>query len=202
MATAAAPCPQCGYDNRPGALLCNLCQRVLVRTATSERIEQRLERRRDFFAEIGANQRRSAVLLILVIALLLVVGATTGEAVAPGGWPYGIGVAAVLALVIGFVAYFQGNRIVLAASGARPVTRDAEPQIHNIVEEMAIAAGLPTPAVYLIDDSAPNAFATGRDPQHAAITVTRGLLHKLNREELQGVIGHEMSHIRNLDIRY
>jgi heat shock protein HtpX len=138
----------------------------------------------------------------LVIALLLAVGATIGEVVAPGGWPYGIGVAAVLALVIGFVAYFQGNRIVLASSGARPVTRDAEPQLHNIVEEMAIAAGLPTPAVYLIDDTAPNAFASGRDPQHAAITVTRGLLHKLNREELQGVIGHEMSHIRNLDIRY
>jgi len=141
-------------------------------------------------------------LLGAVAGLLVVLGAVTGEAVVPNGWQIGLAFAAVAAVIIGLVSYFQGSSIVLAASGARPVAREAEPQLYNIVEEMAIAAGLPAPAVYLIDDTAPNAFATGRDPRHAAITVTRGLLNKLNREELQGVIGHEMSHVRNLDIRF
>jgi heat shock protein HtpX len=152
--------------------------------------------------EIAANKRRSVLLLGAVAGLLLVLGVVTGEAVTPNGWPIGLTFAGVAASIIGLMTYFQGSAIVLAASGAKPVSRDAEPQVHNIVEEMAIAAGLPVPAVYLIEDSAPNAFATGRDPRHAAITVTRGLLDKLNREELQGVIGHEMSHIRNLDIRF
>ncbi|MBI3620797.1 MAG: M48 family metallopeptidase [Nitrospirae bacterium] len=151
---------------------------------------------------MAANKRRSVLLLGTVAGLLVVLGAVTGEAVTPNGWPIGLAFAGVAAVIIGLLSYFQGSAIVLAASGAKPVSRDAEPQLHNIVEEMAIAAGLPVPAVYLIEDSAPNAFATGRDPRHAAITVTRGLLDKLNREELQGVIGHEMSHIRNLDIRF
>jgi heat shock protein HtpX len=158
--------------------------------------------RRDFFLQIKANKRRSVLLLALVAGLLLVLGAVIGEAVEPQGWPIGLSFAALAAVVIGLVSYFQGSAIVLAASNARPVPREEEPQLHNIVEEMAIAAGLPTPAVYLIEDTAPNAFATGRDPGHAAITVTRGLLDKLNRDELQGVIGHEMSHVRNLDIRF
>jgi len=161
-----------------------------------------IEPRRDFFVQIAANKRRSILLLTLVSGLLLLLGMVIGEAIEPHGWPIGLGFAALAAVVIGLVSYFQGSAIVLAASNARPVTREEEPQLHNIVEEMAIAAGLPAPAVYLIEDMAPNAFATGRDPQHAAITVTRGLLDKLNRDELQGVVGHEMSHVRNLDIRF
>src|SRR3712207_4732538 len=92
--------------------------------------------------------------------------------------------------------------MVLAASRAREVTHEDAPVLFNVVEEMAIAGGLPIPKVYIIEDSAPNAFATGRDPEHAAIAVTSGLLKKLNRDELQGVIAHEMSHVGNFDIRY
>jgi heat shock protein HtpX len=93
--------------------------------------------------------------------------------------------------------------MVLTVSGAHRVTHDDEPQLYNIVEEMTIAAGLPqAPAVYVIEEDAPNAFATGRDPQHATIAVTRGLMRILNREELQGVVAHEMSHVRNYDIRF
>jgi heat shock protein HtpX len=210
MAPDKIPCPQCGYKNNPGALTCNLCQRVLAhehdggpaQTPPSHPSAGIISPRRDFFVEIAANRRRSVVLLTLVTALMVLVGAVIGTSVAPGGLPYGIAVAAVIAIVLALVSYFQGDAIVLAVSGAAPVTREAEPQLFNVVEEMAIAAGLPMPAVYLIDDTAPNAFATGRDPRHAAITVTRGLLEKLTREELQGVIGHEMSHVRNLDIRF
>jgi heat shock protein HtpX len=93
--------------------------------------------------------------------------------------------------------------MILKVSGAHRVTNDDEPQLYNIVEEMTIAAGLPqAPAVYVIEEDAPNAFATGRDPQHATIAVTRGLMRILNREELQGVVAHEMSHVRNYDIRF
>src|SRR5207253_9484650 len=88
-----------------------------------------------------------------------------------------------------------------AVSGAKPIAHKDEPQLFSVVEEMAIAAGVPMPSVYLIHDPAPNAFATGREPQHAAIAVTTGLREKLNREELQGVVAHEMSHVRNFDIR-
>jgi heat shock protein HtpX len=100
------------------------------------------------------------------------------------------------------VSYYAGGRIVLAASRAQEVTHDEAPQLFNVVEEMAIAGGLPMPKVYIIKDSAPNAFATGRDPEHASVAVTSGLLEKLNRDELQGVIAHEMSHVGNFDIRY
>lgn len=158
--------------------------------------------RRDFFVQIAANKRRSVLLLTLIAGLLMMLGAVIGEAIEPRGWPIGLGYATLASVAIGLVSYFQGSAIVLAASNAHPVTREEEPQLHNVVEEMAIAAGLPAPAVYLIEDTAPNAFATGRNPQHAAITVTRGLLDKLNRDELQGVVGHEMSHVRNLDIRF
>ena len=91
--------------------------------------------------------------------------------------------------------------MVLAVSGAKPLEHKDDPQLYNVVEEMAIAAGVPMPRVHLIDDPAPNAFATGRDPKHAAIAITTGLREKLNREELQGVVAHEMSHIANYDIR-
>jgi heat shock protein HtpX len=108
-----------------------------------------------------------------------------------------------LALAMAWGSYYYSDRIVLSMSRARPVTKEEEPYLYNAVEGLCIAAGgLPMPRLYLIEDSAPNAFATGRDPQHAAIAVTRGLLDKLNRVELEGVIGHEMSHIRNYDIRF
>jgi heat shock protein HtpX len=133
-----------------------------------------------------------------------VLGYVIGFAIS--GSPSGGAVATVAALVIGSLSgvatYFGGDKLVLTASGAKPVDEASAPQLMNVVREMAIAANVPMPAVYIIDDSAPNAFATGRDPQHASVAVTSGLLDKLDREELQGVLGHELSHVRNFDIRF
>jgi heat shock protein HtpX len=98
--------------------------------------------------------------------------------------------------------YFGGDSIVLAASQAREIDAKAAPQLFDVVQELTIAANLPMPKVYVIDDTAPNAFATGRDPKHASVAITTGLLEKLDREELQGVMGHELSHVRNYDIRF
>ena len=114
-----------------------------------------------------------------------------------------LGVFGVVAIVWSIIGYYSGDKMVLAVSGARRVTHAEEPQLFNVVEEMTIAAGLPqVPAVYVLDEASPNALATGRDPQHASIAVTRGLLDRLDREQLQGVIAHEMAHIRNYDIRF
>ncbi|MGE3792863.1 MAG: M48 family metallopeptidase [Dehalococcoidia bacterium] len=110
--------------------------------------------------------------------------------------------AVIVAGLLSLISYYRGDSMVLAASKARQVTEADAPQLMNVVREMAIAANLPMPKVYVIDDSAPNAFATGRDPEHASIAVTTGLLDKLNREELQGVIGHELGHVGNYDIRF
>jgi heat shock protein HtpX len=109
----------------------------------------------------------------------------------------------IASLIAGFGAiasYFAGDRLVLRAARAKPVTHEEEPRLHNIVEGLALASGLPKPAVYVVEEKAPNAFATGRDPEHSSIAVTRGLLESLNRVELEGVIGHEMAHIKDRDI--
>jgi heat shock protein HtpX len=124
---------------------------------------------------------------------------TTGQAAAGLGW---LGIFGVIAIVSSVASYYTGDKVVLGVSKARLVTAETQPQLINVVTELAIAAGIPMPAVYTIDDTAPNAFATGRDPKHASIAITTGLLEKLDREELQGVIGHELSHVRNYDIRY
>lgn len=157
-----------------------------------------------FFAQQAANRRNSFLLAVLVSLLLGALGFAIGYAVT-GDTTGGIGTT-VVALIIGIVAslgsYFAGDKLVLAASNAKRVDSSKAPQLLNVVQELALAANIPMPAVYLIDDTAPNAFATGRDPKHASIAITTGLLQKLDREELQGVIGHELSHVRNLDIRF
>jgi heat shock protein HtpX len=157
-----------------------------------------------FYDQVSANRRNSFLLALVVVALLSALGFSIGYALT-GSAGGGIG-ATVIAVVIGTLAalgsYFGGDRLVLAASQAKEVDEAAAPQLMNVVREMAIAANVPMPRVYLIDDTAPNAFATGRDPQHASIAITTGLVEKLDREELQGVIGHEMSHVRNFDIRF
>ncbi len=108
----------------------------------------------------------------------------------------------VISIIWSFVGYYQGDKIVLAANGAREVKKRDEPYLVNVIEGLALAAGIQTPKIYIVEDESPNAFATGRDPQHASVAVTRGLLQKLNRAELEGVIAHEISHIKNYDIRY
>lgn len=113
----------------------------------------------------------------------------------------GVAIAGVLALAGAWGSYYHSDRLVLAISGAHEAPRDLYPYLYNAVEGLAIAAGIPVPRVYLIGDTAPNAFATGRDPQHAAVAVTTGLLDKLDRLELEGVLAHELSHIKNYDVR-
>ncbi len=157
-----------------------------------------------FYNQIAANRRNSVLLSLVVVLLLGALGFAIGGA-AGGSVGYGA-VAAAIALIVGFasalIAFYAGDAIVLASSGAKEVDANSAPQFFNVVQEMATAAGVPMPRVYIIDDTAPNAFATGRDPQHASVAITVGLLQKLDREELQGVMGHELSHVRNFDIRF
>ncbi len=153
---------------------------------------------------IRANKRNSVLLMTLMAVVMLVLGAVIGLAVfgAQGAF-YGLIGATVLWLVLAMVSLSSGDQILLAASRAKPVTHDVHPQLFNIVEEMKIAAGLPAmPKIYIVNDPAPNAFATGRSPESASVAVTAGLLARLNRDELQGVIAHEISHILHRDILY
>jgi heat shock protein HtpX len=152
------------------------------------------------YEEIGANKRRSFLLLFLFVIFLLFLGWVFGQAYGSGG--AGVLVALLIALFISWITFYWGDKMVLGISHAKSVDRKQNPYLANVVEGLAIAAGVPTPKAYIIEDSAPNAFATGRNPGNSAIAVTTGLLDKLNRLELEGVIGHEMSHIKNYDIRY
>jgi heat shock protein HtpX len=152
------------------------------------------------YEAISSNRTRSLLVLILFILVVVALGYAFGELSRLG---YAAPAAAlILALASVLTSYYYSDRIVLAMSQARPAAKEQYPQLYNAVEGLSIAAGLPMPRVYVIDDSAPNAFATGRDPQHAAIAVTTGLLDKLGRYELEGVIAHEMSHIADYDIRF
>jgi heat shock protein HtpX len=157
-----------------------------------------------FYEQISANRRNSLLMAAFVVALLALLGFTIGYAVSGSveGAVAVTGLAALLGGASGAFTYFAGDSLVLAVSRAREVDETQAPRLMNVVRELAIAANIPMPKVYVIDDTAPNAFATGRDPQHASIAITTGLLEKLDREELQGVIGHELSHVRNLDIRF
>jgi heat shock protein HtpX len=157
-----------------------------------------------FYREIDRNRRNSWVLVFVVTLVLALLGATIGYASGFGIW--GVVVALVVATFMSVGSYFAGDQLVLLSSGAKeiPVANppDEYKQLVNVVTEMSIAGGQPMPRVHVIDDSAPNAFATGRDPKHASVAVTTGLLQKLDREQLQGVMAHEMSHVGNYDIRF
>ena len=157
-----------------------------------------------FFREIDRNRRNSILLVAIVVVVLAALGAAIGYATG-FGWG-GVIMAVVVAALMSVGSYFAGDSLVLASSGAREVDPAAPPeaykQLVNVVTEMRLASGLPMPRLYVIPDSAPNAFATGRDPKHASVAATTGLLEKLDREELQGVMAHEMSHVGNLDIRF
>jgi heat shock protein HtpX len=160
--------------------------------------------RATFYDQESTNRRNSILLVLIVTVLLAALGfaigyGTSGEVA--GGAAVTVG-AVILGLVLSLGSYFAGDKLVLATSGAKEVDESTAPQLVNVVQEMALAAGVPMPKVYIIDDTAPNAFATGRDPQHASVAITTGLLQKLDREELQGVLGHELSHVRNYDIRF
>jgi heat shock protein HtpX len=153
---------------------------------------------------IQSNRRKSAVLIVLLALVLAALGLSIGWAAAgeQGGY-FGVAVAMVIWIVMLLTNLAAGESILLAAAGGREVTHDDAPQLFNIVEEMQIAAGLPAlPKVYIIDNPAPNAFAVGLKAERAAVAVTSGLLARLNRDELQGVVAHELGHIKNRDTMF
>ncbi|MEI7685781.1 MAG: M48 family metallopeptidase [Planctomycetota bacterium] len=166
------------------------------------------------FQDLIAQNKRTSVMLVAVFVLFIAAMAITlalavlvmmdPERAAAIQIKRGLAVGAVAAAIsfgISLLSYFSGDQLILGVQGAHELKKADDPQLFNVVEEMAIAGGLPMPKIYLIDDPSPNAFATGRDPEHASVAITTGLRTKLNREELQGVMAHEMSHIRNYDIR-
>jgi heat shock protein HtpX len=150
------------------------------------------------YQQIASNKRRSIALIFGFVVLVVLVGVAIGYLI--GGGPTASAIALVIAGVMAFTSYWKSDSIALKVSRAIPADPATYQRLHNLVEGLCIAGGLPKPKVYIINDPAPNAFATGRNPQHAAIAVTTGLLEKMNRVELEGVVAHELSHIRNYDI--
>ncbi|MCH8506032.1 MAG: M48 family metallopeptidase, partial [Ectothiorhodospiraceae bacterium] len=216
---ATIQCPDCGAANSARAASCRLCGDPLNATAAAQPgMQQKMLRRTDFVSAARANSRATTrlVLLLLFIGglmgyvlgwnLEIFLGETAWELDTiwfPSAWgAWGATLMIAASLLWTLIAMKQGDRIVLRITGARQVDRDDEPILHNVVEEMAIAAGIPKPQVYVIETEALNAFATGLTLRRSAIGVTRGLLDTLNRDELQGVVGHEVGHIVNLDMRY
>lgn len=148
--------------------------------------------------QIAANKRKSVLLVVGAFVFFGLVGMALGYVFGTG--VTGLVVALVIATVLSVSSYLYGDRLVLASSRAREVTAQDEPRLHNLVEGLAIAAGIPKPRIYVVPEQAPNAFATGRDPEHASIAVTRGLLATMKRVELEGVIGHELAHVLDRDM--
>ena len=136
--------------------------------------------------------RTGAILVLLSVVLVVAGGALGGRG--------GMKIALVIAVVMNFVSYFFSDKIALKTSGAQPVSREQLPRLYQVMERLAAKANIPVPKLYVVPDAAPNAFATGRSPKHASVAVTQGLLQIMNDDELEGVIAHELSHVRNYDI--
>jgi heat shock protein HtpX len=151
------------------------------------------------YEQISRNKWKSAALVVFFMGFIFVL--TWFFEYVTGWGKGGLVLAVIVSMVMAAAGYYSSDKVVLAISRARPATKEEYPYLSNVVEGLAIAAGVPTPRCYVIDDDAPNAFATGRNPQNAVICVTTGLLQKLNRVELEGVVAHEMSHIKNYDVR-
>lgn len=147
---------------------------------------------------IASNKRRSVLLLMGFVALVVAAGVAAGQVL--GNPVIGTSIALIISALMAGTSYWKSDSIALRVSRAVPADEQVYKRLHNLVEGLCIAGGLPKPRVYVINDPAPNAFATGRNPKHAAIAVTSGLLEKLDRVELEGVIAHELSHIKNYDI--
>ena len=150
----------------------------------------------------ASNRRLSWMLGLVMAALLGAIGYLLAQLTNPASAGFFVAVAGLIGGGQTVAAYWFSDQLALGASGARPATKDEHRYLVNVTEAVAIGAGVPTPRIYVIDSPAPNAFATGRDPEHASIAVTRGLVDMLDRQELEGVIAHEMSHIKNYDIRF
>lgn len=150
------------------------------------------------YEQIASNKRKSFLLVFFFLALIFLLVWLFDQMIGMG--KAGLAAAVVIALAMTVGSYYASDKIVLTMSKARPVTKEEFPYLYNVVEGLSIAAGLPPPRCYVIEDTAPNAFATGRNPQNSVVVVTTGLLEKLNRVELEGVVAHEMSHIKNYDV--
>jgi len=153
------------------------------------------------YNEITANKRRSIILITIFIAIVVLLGYTYDRLWGMGGYG-GVVIAIILSLIMTSISYFQGDKIALWTNNAKPITKEENRYVYNLVENLCITAGLPVPKIYIIEDTAINAFATGRKPELATIALTRGAIEKLTNEELEGVIAHELSHIKNYDIRF
>ena len=153
----------------------------------------------NLYENISSNKRKSIFLITIFFIIIGFLGYAFGLYL--GDAFIGLGFAIVFSTIMALISFYSGDRLILGMSSAVPADRKKYPNLVNTIEGLAIAAGIPTPKIYVIDDSAINAFATGRDPKHASVTVTTGAIKRLKRDELEGVIAHEMSHIRNYDIR-
>lgn len=153
------------------------------------------------YTQIDSNKRKSLLLITIFLVLVVFLGYVIGQAT---GYGYnGLVIAVIISIVMSLTGYYHGDKIALLSAGAQgPITKEQNPYLYRLVENLAITAGMPMPKVYIIDSPSLNAFATGRDPEHASIAVTSGLLTALENEELEGVLAHELSHIKNFDIRF
>lgn len=153
------------------------------------------------YSQITANKRRTVILISVFVLIILALGYVYDLTIGAGAGAGGLIVAAIMVIGMTLLSYYGGGRIALMTSGARAVEKRDQPYLYRIVENLAITAGIQTPKIYIIPDPAVNAFATGRDPAHASIAVTTGAIERLANEELEGVIAHELSHVKNYDIR-
>lgn len=153
----------------------------------------------NLYDQISKNKRNSIFLIIIFVLIIILIGFFIGFSFR--SIYLGLTIAIIIAIVMSIIGYYSGDKMILSMSGAKEVSKKEDPYLINIVEGLAIAAGIPTPKVYMIQENSMNAFATGRDPQHASVTVTTGLRKKMSREEIEGVVAHELSHIKNYDVR-
>ena len=156
----------------------------------------------DVHDQISANRRNSFLLMLIVPAVIVLLIYTIGMVYNPGAIFTFLIIGTIFSVIFTIGSYYWSDKIVLATTGARPATKQENAFLINTVEGLAIAAGIPAPRIYVLDSPDINAFATGRDPQHGIIVVTTGIMQRLNRQETEGVIAHEMSHITNFDIRF
>lgn len=152
------------------------------------------------YSHITENKRRTWLLIVIFFLFVCLLGWVFGEVYGGAGISM-MGFAAIFAIMTALFGYYKGDSVALVTSGARPLARNENPYVYRMVENLAITAGMPMPKIYMISDPVPNAFATGRDPEHASIAVTSGIVELLENEELEGVLAHELSHVQNYDIR-
>lgn len=151
------------------------------------------------YNQIDSNKRKSMVLIFIFLVLITVIGYILSRVLNYGYSP--LVIAALISTVMVGISYFAGDKIALVSAGAKSISKDENPYVYRIVENLCITAGLPTPKIYIINDPAPNAFAAGRNPEHSSIAITTGLIQIMENEELEGVIAHELSHVKNYDVR-